>query len=207
MITPKDFKDRWNTEMDPLFSFKEDMIDFLNFSPQTKKFLTEAGLPESAPPYLNFVSSEKGGGVRMTNSDLFEGIDMKYNIYIYIGFLGDGDVICINETNDNIVYIEHEDDDHGVVFINSSIAHFLEFLLLFVSFIKDIKAVNGSNAFLKSHAPANILIPLIDRFINIDKTAIFCGNFWYRELCCFWDELMVSENNGSLPKHIVDMFS
>lgn len=62
MITPKHFFDNWDKEIDPLVEYDKSKIGLLILPNEAKDFLIQAGLPESAAPFLNFETSAKGGG-------------------------------------------------------------------------------------------------------------------------------------------------
>jgi hypothetical protein len=179
MITPQEFLDRWDKETYGLVEYDEQIIHSLSLAPETKKFLTEAGLPESASPFITFESSNDSGGHRLTEK--YEDADAGYRGYIYVGFTGSGHPICIMEENDKVLYIDLE-NDHAEVFINSSIAQFAESLLAFVDFVNQIKAVNGRSAFLERNAPKESLDRLADKLKEIDSASLTEGSFWDEEV-------------------------
>lgn len=47
MINPNEFKEKWNEEIYPLVNYDEDKVNRCKLPIETKRFLIEAGLPES----------------------------------------------------------------------------------------------------------------------------------------------------------------
>ncbi|WP_255255318.1 hypothetical protein [Bacillus pseudomycoides] len=55
MISPKEFCDKWNEKRDgPVNKLDRDMLQHTNLSSDTRRFLSEAGLPASAAPFIEF---------------------------------------------------------------------------------------------------------------------------------------------------------
>ena len=78
MITPKEFSDKWNSNVFPLIDYDIANINSLALSNETKNFLIESGLPESAAPFLNFESSSKGGATKLIEKFGFNSFEEKY---------------------------------------------------------------------------------------------------------------------------------
>lgn len=179
MITPQEFLDNWDEETYGLVEYDYKVIDSYSLSQESKDFLIKAGLPESASPFLTFESSLKGGGVRLTEKH--NDADPLYSKYIYVGFTGNGHPICIDEENDVVIFIDY-DKENEEAFINSSIAQFAESLLVYVDFIKKIKAENGRRAFLERKATKDLLEWIANRLVEIDADSLTQGSFWEEEL-------------------------
>lgn len=178
MITPKHFFDSWDKEIDPLVEYDINKINLLNLPNEAKDFLIEAGLPESASPFLNFESSAKGGAVKLTEKYK---VDNGFSKYVYLGFTGNGDVICLVEGNGEVVYLEHE-NEYNEVFMNSSITKLAEILLEYSNFVNKIKSVNGRRAFLDRNATQEHLEWITNRITGIDPKSLSEGSFWREEL-------------------------
>ena len=71
-----------------------------------------------------------------------------YDKFIYFGFTGSGNPICIDESKSQLVYIDY-DNENKVVLINSTIEKFAESLLVYVEFIKEVKVANGRKAYIE----------------------------------------------------------
>lgn len=179
MITPQEFLDSWDKETYGLVEYDNKAIDSFSLSQESKDFLSKAGLPESASPFLTFECTAKGGGGRLTEK--YDDSDPLYSKYIYVGFTGSGNPICIDEEDDEVIYIDL-DNENEEVFINSSIAQFAESLLAYVDFIKKIKAENGRSAFLERKATKDSLEWIANRLEEIDADSLSQGSFWEEEL-------------------------
>lgn len=178
MISPKSFSDKWNKDVFPLVEYAMEKINPLSLPKDSKDFLIEAGLPESAAPFVNFKSSFKGGGSRL--NEKFKECK-KFSHYIYLGFTGNGDPICIVENTGEVVYLDHE-DGCSETFINSSIQQLAESLLEYSEFIKKIKQANGKKAFLEKSAPKDLIDWVYNKLSEIDSKSLEQGCFWNEEI-------------------------
>ncbi|HOV28288.1 MAG TPA: SUKH-4 family immunity protein [Pseudobacteroides sp.] len=178
MISPEEFKRRWDTSFYGLVEYDENDIRILNLPEESKTFLVQAGLPKSAAPYLSFKSSTKGGGMKLDK--IFNLRDKKFSKYIFLGSTGTGDLVCLVEDKGEIIYLDHE--NYREYFINSSLNQLAEYLLLYSEFIKAIKQVNGDEAYLEGNAPDKLYFELIDKFKIIDSKALNDKCFWQEEL-------------------------
>ncbi len=166
MITPKNFVAKWQTiqEASPLL---ED-LDLVTADaerlaglamPQTAKdFLIYAGLPRSAAPNLDFEDVE-------SLPRLWSVYGLKKNTlkqYCVIGYDGAGNPLCIDEENaGRVVLLDHEDNFGTVQFVNSSVTHLAETLIL-----------------ANSPSPSQQLLLQIAK---IDAPAAQEGCFWWHE--------------------------
>ena len=178
MITTKEFLNKWNKEIFGIVGFDRDIVLTLKIPEESKVFLIEGGLPESAPPFLNFESSQKGGGSRLT--DKFN-LNSNFSRYIYLGFNGTGDTICIDEETGLIMCLDHENIEYKY-FINSSIPQLVECILIYVEFIKKIKEINGRRAALEHNAPEHLINWVYEKLSIVDRTALKEESFWSEEL-------------------------
>lgn len=183
MLTPQEFLDRWDKETYGLVEYDNKVVmASFSLTQESKNFLIQAGLPESASPFLTFESSANGGGSRLTEK--YDDADPLYAKYIYVGFTGNGHPICIDEENDEVIYIDF-DQENEEVFINSSIAQLAESLLAYVDFIQKIKAEKGNRAFLERKATQDSLEWITNRLEEIDADSLIQGSFWEEELSNF----------------------
>ena len=178
MISPKEFLDKWNKDIYPLVEYDANILDLLKLNEDAKEFLIKAGLPDSAAPFLNFVSSAKGGAVRFNEKDK---VGEEFSKYIYLGFTGNGDPICVIEETGRMVYLDHE-DNYSERHINSSIHQFAESILEYAEFVKKIKQVNGRKAFLDRKAPSDLLEWISLKLQDIDSKSLNEKCFWKEEL-------------------------
>lgn len=179
MISPQEFLERWNKDIYGLVSFEEEGLNEIGITTCAKEFLLIAGLPESAAPFLTFEGSDQGGGSPLSNK--YEISRDKVSEYIYIGFTGENDPICISENNGNVICFDYQNDVMGI-FINSTINQFAESLLTYVEFISKIKSVNGRKAFLEKNAPSKSILWLEKELKRIDKNSLNESSFWKTEI-------------------------
>lgn len=182
MISPQEFLEKWNIETYGLVNYEESNINSFSLTNETKDFLIKAGLPESAPPFLTFESSTEGGGVRLTEKN--NSLGKMYDRFIYLGYTSNGYPVCINESESEVVYIDYDNENNSIL-INSTIAKFAESLIIYVEFIKKVKAVNGRRAYIEKNATKELLDWLSKSLLQIDTVALIQGGFWEEELVSF----------------------
>ncbi|WP_191556527.1 SUKH-4 family immunity protein [Metabacillus idriensis] len=177
MMSPENFLKNWNTAKDgELIAFNEDGLIIDSISEQTRDFLVNAGLPETPPPYLEFISSN---GILLSLIEKFN-MPSKFKNYWYLGTTGSGDPVCLN-VKDNIVYLNNG-DNYNEIFINSSINQFAESILLFNNMIDKAIEVNGEDAFLDNDIPEELITRLKEDLKRIDKKSIDSNSFWRTEI-------------------------
>ncbi|WJE50796.1 SUKH-4 family immunity protein [Bacillus cereus] len=178
MISPKEFCDRWNEKRDgPLNKVDRDMLQHTNLSSDTRRFLSEAGLPASAAPFIEFDNATEP----MQNVNQKFGMPIDFKSYWYIGTTGSGDPLCIDEGTNKVVYLHH-DNNYEEIFINSSIHQFAESLLLFSKLIDEAIHLNGEFAFLDNEIPESVCIWFENEVRRIDPKVIEENAFWFEEL-------------------------
>ncbi len=129
-MNPQDFKKLWVNKEDSLESFDSSSIKDLQTDSLTKEHLF-SGLPKDAAPFLSFGPCHDAN--LQSVAEQFE-LEIEFDHFKIIGWNGYGDPIAIDEKNNNIVYLNH-DDEFGYVFMNSSIGQMMQFLLIFREFI------------------------------------------------------------------------
>lgn len=182
MISPEGFLNKWNSDTYGLVNYEESVINLFSLDNQTKDFLIKAGLPESAPPFLTFETSTNGGAIRLAEKN--NSLGELYDRFIYLGYTGSGNPVCINECNSQIVYIDY-DNENKIVLINSSIARLVESLPIYVEFVKKIKAENGKRAYIQKNATKELLDWLSMSLYQIDTVSLIQDSYWEEELISF----------------------
>lgn len=177
MISSNEFKGKWNKDIYPLIEYDKKVVDNLDIPLESKSFLIEAGLPESATPFLNFETMDEG--VLLTLRE-------KYNLdkdYIYIGFTGDGDVLAIEDISGVIITINHE--TYEKTYVNNSVPQLAESLLEYSEFVKRIQKANGKFAYLNKDCSEEELEIIKNKLTLIDDKCIDNNSFWWNELSLF----------------------
>ncbi len=151
-VVPDDLRDELGLER--FASLDTVTANRLNLPHDVADFVTTAGLPESASPWLSFDFNVDG---RIAPVDTFPHM-------IAIGSNSSGDDVCL-DVNDNysLVYLNH-DDLFRRIFINSSVSLFAECLCLYLG---------------RRHR--NDPIDLLNAIGKIDPKATEIGTFWYTE--------------------------
>ena len=181
MITPDEFRDRWNEdEHSPeLIRFPSAALAKLGIPADAELFLESAGLPRSASPYLEFEVPSEGS---LESAAQQWQLSADYDHYHVIGFNGSGDPICIDDAAEGqVVYLNH-DDDFRRIFINSSIPQLAESLLAYRHLVSETQRRNGEEAFLDGNIPDDLKQWLRDELTRIDSAAVADGCHWSDEL-------------------------
>ena len=126
-IIPQEFKEKWTASGDKITRFDSNIIINTKLNNLDKEFL-QVGLPEDAAPFLSF-GPQSGANLQKV-SEVHPNLLVEYDDYLIVGFNGYGDPICIHETKGYIAYLNH-DDGFSEIFMNSGLAQFLTFLILF----------------------------------------------------------------------------
>ncbi len=177
MISSNEFKEKWNKDISPLVEYSEEVVNGLNIPIESKRFLIESGLPESAAPFLSFETMDKGALLRLIE---------KYNLdkdYIYIGFTGEGDILAIENNSGIVITINHETYEES--YVNNSVQQLAESLLEYSEFIKRIKKVNGGRAYLNKTCSREELNILKDKLTLIDDRCLDSNSFWWNKISSF----------------------
>jgi hypothetical protein len=134
----------------------------------TRVFLQEIGFPENASPDLDFTDlSDK----LFTHTQLYTKSDFpQLDEYYVIGATGEGNPVCMDAKNGNIVYIDH-DNGFEMVFINNSLMQFSYFLVCFS--LTEKRQTRVIPATFKD---------LHKKLSNADPDALRENNFWATEL-------------------------
>src|SRR5579864_411427 len=114
MLSPKDFVTRWGKE-EPCVRFPKKTLENLRLAREDKEFLAQAGLPESAAPFLNFECPKAGNLPTVAeHCDQPE----EFRRYRVIGFDGSGSPIAIDEERAGEVVCLDHDDQFARTFMN-----------------------------------------------------------------------------------------
>jgi len=182
-MTPQQFKQLWESKLQNLSALEPEILGALSLNPTTVRYLTVAGLPADAAPYLSFVqhSAEPFESIGLL-TQYYDFLEPEFNRYVYIGFCSDGDVIAIDTLQDDeIVRLDHE-DDFTASFFNSSMACLLECLLVYRDFVSTVLEENGENAFLDTNFNDKQFETLKNGLNYADNGLFEKESFWKSEL-------------------------
>ncbi|TWU09449.1 hypothetical protein CA54_46910 [Symmachiella macrocystis] len=187
MISPDDFRNRWAAApyASKLISVSTASLAGLSISDNTVAFLTSAGLPADAAPFLSF--GELGEGTLHTVAEQYS-LASDFDCYHKIGSDDAGNPICFDGTKlDAIVYLDH-DAKFNCVFINGSVSQLAESLLVYQSLVQQTQERNGEDAYLDGDIPEDVLLWLETEIARIDSAALADGCFWNTELASLRQE-------------------
>ncbi|MCZ6834414.1 MAG: SUKH-4 family immunity protein [Planctomycetota bacterium] len=132
-------------------SFPEESINLLQIAEEDKRILREVGFPKDAAPFLSFTFGIDE--ILQNLSVIDDAYGVEFNTFKTFGHTGSGDVICIDESDGSIVYLNH-DRNMERVFINSSLPKFAESLCLMAEAIESDYEFEFMNELAKVDPPA-----------------------------------------------------
>ena len=179
MLSPKDFVARWGKDDLPLIRFPKKALEGLTLSEEDKAFLTQAGLPEEAAPFLAFEAPESGQ--LPTVADQWDQ-PKAYAAYRVIGFDGAGNSIALDENSQGEVVLLDHDHKFARVLVNKSVWQLAESLLAYRKFVSDSQEEFGEEAFLDGKTSPAARKTLRQELKKIDPAALAPGCFWHVEL-------------------------
>ncbi|QDU16848.1 hypothetical protein CA11_46840 [Gimesia maris] len=179
-MSPESFCERWcDDEDEVLIAFPAQSVAGLSIPETSREFLTSAGLPDSAAPFLDFQAPE--AGLLPDVSDLWNQ-DSAFRRFRIIGSNESGDPVCLDEAENGLVVYLNHDLNFKPVLINSSITALAESLLIYRQFVRDCQEQNGEDAWLDCDISEALLVRLNHDLTRIDSTGISPGCFWSMEL-------------------------
>jgi hypothetical protein len=182
-MTAQEFKKIWTNTGDILTPFTSSRLLRLDLKPATIDFLTQAGLPIDAAPFLTFAenSDDKYKGIiRLT--DQFDFSEEEFRKWIVIGSCSDGDPIAINvDANDQIEWLDHE-NYFEPAFFNSSIETMVNCLVVYRDFVLTIQKENGEDAFMNSNFTDLQFETMKSNLLKADNNALVNDGFWKHQL-------------------------
>lgn len=177
MLSPKDFVARWGP--DQFECFAAYAVDQLSISAEDKAFLTQAGLPTDAAPFVSFDAPTSGE--LPTLADQY-GLSAEFRRYRIIGSDGSGNPIALDEQSQGeVVCLDHE-SRFASTLMNTSIRQMAESLLAFRKLVNDTHAEFGPDAFLDGKVSLAARKNLSEKLTEIDPDAVKPGTFWFGEL-------------------------
>lgn len=178
MLSPKNFIARWGKD-DPLMPFPKKSVERLALSDEDKDFLVQAGLPESAAPFLGFQVPTSGEVPTVAEA---WAQPEEFRCYRTIGSDGSGNPIALDENHQGeVVCLDHE-NRFARVLMNKSVRQLAESLLAYRKIVKDTQAEFGEDAFLDGKTSAAAREELRQALTGIDPAAMKPGCFWHDEL-------------------------
>lgn len=182
-MTPEQFKQMWTANEDKLSPLSPDSLVGLNLKSSTIDFLTVAGLPFDAAPFLSFVQN-KAESYNTINklTKHYNILESKFDKYIVIGSCNDGDVIAINTAdNDQIEWLDHE-NLFSSRFFNSTLMTMADCLIAYRDFVSTVQKENGEDAFMNSNFTDEQFECLRENLKSVDSRSLKEDGFWKEQL-------------------------
>jgi len=203
MIQPSEFVERWaavNAQANPatqsrLVRARENQLSACKLPDDGKRFLIEAGLPESCAPFLTF--EEVGRGAPRLWDVYSPGQwtpEQKTRVanYLMIGGDGGGEAICLDESANGAVVLVLSETLFSkpsfwsrrspimVEHINASVPQLAESLLCYALFMQKVLQLGYSA--ISDILPSEPCRHLEAELRAIDETAFAKGSFWDSEM-------------------------
>jgi SUKH-4 immunity protein len=176
LMTPQDFANQWH---EPLTTVDEKTLSLWPFSASDRAFLLQAGLPNSAAPFLNFDLPLKR--IYEVWGHSFEyTVDEKETLepYCVIGSDGSGSPIATDTLNQGrVVHLDHDDGFSTVTLMNSSIPQLAAFLLLTRNMIQTAHAELSAEV-RHEGIPDAYIVAVLQAMALVDAAAMQDGCYW-----------------------------
>jgi hypothetical protein len=178
MLSPKDFVSHWGKDS-PLVRFRQDALEKLTISDEDKAFLVQAGLPQSAPPFLNFEAPKSGA--LPTVADAWRQ-SAEFRRYRIIGFDGAGSPIALDQDCQGEVACLDHDDKFSRTVMNKTVRQLAESLLAYRKALQSSKTAKGNSDDSDPAFPQAVREKLFKELRKIDPAAVKFGCFWANEV-------------------------
>ncbi|MGI4873547.1 MAG: hypothetical protein ACRYFX_20515 [Janthinobacterium lividum] len=146
------------------------ILEPLMLGHHTQDFLSVVGLPTEAAPFLSFSTNTHGEWnsiSRVTKIDT--AFNSSFANLIQIGSDGSGNPIVIDTHENDFIKLLDHDNGFALKFINSLIGIFATSLVAYATFIDNVIAQGGENAFFDTHFTDTQLVALKNTLTSTDK--------------------------------------
>lgn len=183
----KEFVSKWGE--DNMTVYNANMLSKRGVSAGDQEYLSKYGLPESAAPNLNFELIS------------IEDMSFLFDDYYYLGYTGNGDWICIQNSSGKLLIVDHEiygedeetfdeeeeeeegdssetedeEEFEGILLMNSSLEALYACLLAYRDFVQ--KHISSDSAEYRKE-----LNNLEKTLVQIDRSAMNGDGFWSNAL-------------------------
>ena len=196
-MTPKQFRQTWTIDGDSLSPFSPNCLVGLNLRPSTCNFLTIAGLPFDAAPFLSFVQNNTGSCNTINKlTTYYKFLETQYDKYVVIGLCREANAIAIDTHRcDQIVWLNRE-DNFSPRFFNSSISSFAECLVIYRDFVQTMLRDAVENEYINIDFTRRQIEILKQKLVTADGKAITENGFWKSNLELELRALQVAERTA-----------
>lgn len=173
----KKFVELWQNENSPIIKFRLETAIAAGLSECTASQLKVFGLPQTAEPWLNFME------FLIVDESLAEVLNSLN--YFPIGYLANGDIICIDKASEKLMICDHEDMTYTWM-LNSSLGALYDSIVLFRDFTAKVNEKNPDYS-RNFKIPDGMLEELARDFKKADKESYENEGFWYTEIQALGD--------------------
>jgi hypothetical protein len=163
-MSPAEFVQAWlagASEYDEgLVTAAPEALATVDIPESAKTFLTEAGLPDAAAPYLSFQELQNERLLTLAAAHDRAHDEAAHTVYC-IGGNGSGDPIGVNAAGQ--VWVFNHDADFDRTFVNSSVAQLAACLLAYRQLVADI--VRGTGSYLSTAVEGKVPAELVNNFL------------------------------------------
>ena len=182
-MKPEEFKKLWTSNEEKLNPISMNRLNGLGLRDSSIQFLNTVGLPQSAAPFLSFVtdSDDIYKGIHKLTK-IYEFLEPEFDKYIVIGSCSDGDPIVVNTgLEDRIEYLDHEDYFSSKPF-NSNFSSLTDSLIAYKKFIDRVLKENGEDAIMNSNFSDEQFEALKLELLLVDSKIIKQNGFWLEQI-------------------------
>lgn len=164
------FKGAWESAGDQLCRYPAEAVSASKLPNDVKHFLTVAGLPAEAAPFLTFGPD---------TLDWLDQLDDSASLYP-LGSDGSGDPIVV-DMHGVVWLIDHDQPTHRSL-MNSSLPALAQCLIAYRTLVEEVIASEGDDAYLDGRIPKHMTDAFSESVRAIDPAAATSETFWGGEL-------------------------
>jgi hypothetical protein len=176
-MNAQEFSNTWGK---PLVKFALTSPAAQGISDASREALTRYGLPASAEPWLQFME------ILRTDAHTASELDRLH--CFPIGWLPNGDIICLEKSTDRLIICDHEDISYTWP-LNSSLEALYESVTLYGAFIAEVNQRNPRYA-SDFKIPEGMLAALAEKLQACDPDAFAQKGFWLTEIRALDDSVI-----------------
>jgi hypothetical protein len=169
-MTPDEFAYAWEDGEEQLARWPETELAVLDLPVSTKQFLANCGLPESAAPFLSFVT-------RLAEPPT---VQVETEQFVVIGSNGSGDPIVLSADGE-VSFLNH-DNNFSKHYINKDVQTLAATLLAYRSLIRQVQEQCGPDSWLDSNVPSETVDAFGEMIAAADPRALETGSMWREEV-------------------------
>jgi len=174
MLSASDFINSWMQSRVPekLIRCPTKIVNLLNLDIENRAFLSKAGLPNDAAPFIGFSSIDSCEPLSTSTGE------EEHKSCRLIGSDGAGNFICFDDDVLNSIFLIDHEGKYKRSLFNSSVIQLAECLLAYRQFHQKSREENGELVFDKNIFPDSQLKWFEAEIKRIDAAAFKKGCFW-----------------------------